>query len=198
MKFVISLGLCICLPLLSFAQKSSSNASKTSELFLNYRFITNFDHMNSNQFGLGVELNDRFDIELTTSYNTITDLGFFNILDASEPAVKYQGQLSGAAVSYRALPGAMFRPVVGVGIEGGKLKDALSSSTKDLVRLYGRIGFDYQILDFLTIGTNVNIDMFSIISYTDYGVSREMETVLKAISNTYLSLYTRINLTGKN
>ena len=157
--------------------------------------------MNSNQFGLGVELNDRFDIELTTSYNTITDIGFFNHVyenEANKPTVKYQGQLSGAAVSYRALPGAMFRPVVGVGIEGGKLKDKLRSSTKNLVRIYSRFGFDYQMLDFLTIGVNANLDMLTIATYTRNGNSTEWDTVAKEISNSYLSLYTRISLTGNN
>lgn len=201
MKLFSSLVLAICLPLLSFAQQDDKTfLGANPTFFFNYKYMSNFDHLQANQLGLGVELYDRFDIEITTSYSTITNNAFFNILSSPVEGtpISYKGQLQGAALTYRALPNKKLRPIIGFGIESGRVENEYGNSVKNLTRTYARTGVDYQVFDLLTIGANVYYDILTNTRYTKYGKENIISTADKHLSNHYFSFYTRIYLRNIN
>jgi hypothetical protein len=160
MKFFISLGLALSLPFLSFAQKVEKTIfGNITDVYFTYKFNSNFDDTQFNKLGLGIELYENFDLEFLTSFNKSNSYYFLEDIGLEEQDVTFKGQSYGLALSFRALPEKKLRPVVGLGFLSGSYKSEKYYSNRSYTHFYGRIGIEYQVLDYLVLSGNTNISI---------------------------------------
>jgi hypothetical protein len=190
MKFIISLGLAICLPLLSFAQQAERTIfGNITDVYASYMFSTNIDKMLSHQFAFGIELYDNFDLEFTTSNHRVNgnDIEIyppFGFGQVEELTLNSRGQSYGLALHYRILPHKTFRPIIGLGYQIGNLKHGEGLLESELSYLSARLGIEYQVLDYLVLSANLNlVDKYS--HYDFYG------DALSTMSNHFMCLSAR-------
>lgn len=194
MKFLISLGIALCLPFLMHAQiEEKTIFSNISDVYLNYKFSTNFDHMLSNQIGLGLELYDNFDLEFVASSHNVlehefTEYTLINGIEINEEQVDFKanGYSVGLALSYRIFPYKKVRPIIGVGLETGRLKNDALIINSSLEYLYARLGVEYQLKPWLTLSGNLNM-------VDKYANLKGYENVLSNKSGQFLSLSARFS-----
>lgn len=190
MKFLINIGLAICIPFLTFAQEAEKTMfGNITDVYVSYKFSSNFDKMLSNQYGLGIELYENFDLEFVTTNHVINTTGediiAFLPPSASKELIS-KGQSYGLALHYRMFPSKTIRPIIGLGWELGKLKHDIYNRDSQLEYLYARLGVEYKVLDFLVLSGNVNL--VSKYAHLDY-----YGDFLSSKSNNFLNLSARLS-----
>ena len=193
MKFIISLGFALCMPLLSFAQSAEKSIfGNITDAYFTYNFVTDFDLTQSNKIGLGIELYDNFDLTFLTSYNNSSNPYYFDLYNEDEQEISLTGESYGIAFSYRALPNNKLRPIVGVAYMSGFYKNNDTQAKELTDHTYFRFGVEYQVLDYLVLSANTNI------SVGNYSVSTFGEQEFQMNSSQLLSLGARLSFMELN
>lgn len=194
MKSLISLGIALFLPFLMHAQTEEKTIfGNISDVYLNYKFSANFDHMLSNQLGLGIELYDNFDFEFVVSNHSILEHEFvkYDIIGGVEVLeeqfnYKANGHTYGLALSYRAFADKNLSPIIGIGWEMGKLRNFEFREEPQFEYFYGRLGVEYNVLPWLIVSGNLNI-------VNKYAHMHTYGDMLARRSNQFLSLGARFS-----
>ena len=194
MKSLISLGIALCLPFFMHAQSAEKTIfNNISDVYLNYKFSSNFDHMLSNQIGFGAELYDNFDLEIVASSHRVLEHEFteYTLINGNEiieeqSDFKAKGYSVGLALSYRVFPHKKIRPIIGVGVETGSLKNDALIISSSLDYLYARLGVEYQLKPWLTLSGNLNV-------VDKYASLEGYEDLVSNTSGKFLSLSARFS-----
>ena len=194
MKSLISLGIALCLPFFMHAQSAENTIfSNISDVYLNYKLSSNFDHMLSNQIGFGAELYDNFDLEIVASSHRVLEHEFteYTLINGNEiieeqSDFKAKGYSVGLALSYRVFPHKKIRPIIGIGIETGRLKNDALIISSSLEYLYARLGVEYQLKPWLTLSGNLNV-------VDKYASLEGYEDLVSNTSGQFLSLSARFS-----
>ena len=194
MKSLISLGIALCLPFFMHAQSAENTIfSNISDVYLNYKLSSNFNHMLSNQIGFGAELYDNFDLEFVASSHRVLEHEFTeytlvndNEIIEEQSDFKAKGYSVGLALSYRVFPHKKIRPIIGVGIETGRLKNDALIISSSLEYLYARLGVEYQLKPWLTLSGNLNV-------VDKYASLEGYEDLVSNTSGQFLSLSARFS-----